>query len=313
MKKPLLFLFSLMITGIATAQVTSGLVAKYSFNNANANDEAGTNNGTVNGATLTTDRFGNANKAYSFNGSAYIDCGNTPAIQNLIYQYSVSAWFKRSSASGSYEVIAAKWANNPVSEHFFLATTGSQVAWAAAGPGNNGTTSPPSFSFNAWHHAVFTWDSSGAHQVYIDNVLTTNTNLASHIVNATSPVNFLIGAQSPSFRLFNGDIDDARIYNRVLTATEVDSLFNEPDPMTIGINEQETEVNTITLFPNPASSAIQVTVKKATTVSVINVLGQEILKQNIQKSETISVSTLEPGIYFVKDLTSGFTKKFIKQ
>jgi len=54
-----------MIGGLSSvfAQINldSGLVAHYPFNG-NANDESG------NGATLTTDRFGNANKAYSFDG-----------------------------------------------------------------------------------------------------------------------------------------------------------------------------------------------------------------------------------------------------
>jgi hypothetical protein len=47
---------------------TNGLVGFWPFNG-NANDESGNgNNGTVNGATLTTDRFGVANRAYSFDG-----------------------------------------------------------------------------------------------------------------------------------------------------------------------------------------------------------------------------------------------------
>ncbi len=47
---------------------TNGLVGWWPFNG-NANDESGNgNNGNVNGATLTTDRFGVANKAYSFDG-----------------------------------------------------------------------------------------------------------------------------------------------------------------------------------------------------------------------------------------------------
>ena len=53
---------------IAQVNLDSGLVAYYPFNG-NANDESvNGNNGTVNGATLTTDRFGNANKPYSFDG-----------------------------------------------------------------------------------------------------------------------------------------------------------------------------------------------------------------------------------------------------
>ena len=68
-------LFSLIgLSGFAQVNLDSGLVAKYYFNG-NANDESGNgNNGTVNGATLTTNRFGNANSAYNFNDTSnYID------------------------------------------------------------------------------------------------------------------------------------------------------------------------------------------------------------------------------------------------
>ncbi len=56
---------------------TDGLAGYWPFSG-NANDESGnSHNGTVNGATLTADRFGNANSAYYFNGtSSYIYAGN---------------------------------------------------------------------------------------------------------------------------------------------------------------------------------------------------------------------------------------------
>ena len=61
-----------LFCGITHAGLSDGLVAYYPFNG-NANDESGNgNNGTVNGATLTTDRFGKVNSAYSFDGSCYI-------------------------------------------------------------------------------------------------------------------------------------------------------------------------------------------------------------------------------------------------
>jgi hypothetical protein len=47
---------------------TDGLIAYYLFNG-NANDESGNgNHGTINGATLTTDRYNNADSAYAFDG-----------------------------------------------------------------------------------------------------------------------------------------------------------------------------------------------------------------------------------------------------
>ena len=58
---------------------TDSLVGWWGFNG-NANDESvNTNNGTVNGATLTTDRFGNANSAFDFSGSSnYIIINDNP-------------------------------------------------------------------------------------------------------------------------------------------------------------------------------------------------------------------------------------------
>ena len=71
---------------------TNGLIAYYPFNG-NANDESGNGrNGIVNNANLATDRFGNNNSSYSFNGyNSHIDIGNI----NYIYDCSISLWFKK--------------------------------------------------------------------------------------------------------------------------------------------------------------------------------------------------------------------------
>lgn len=60
--------------------------------NVNANDESSNgNNGTVNGATLTTDRFGKANSAYNFNGSNFIAVYPNQ-FKNLTFTY--KTWVK---------------------------------------------------------------------------------------------------------------------------------------------------------------------------------------------------------------------------
>ena len=76
---------------------TDGLVAYYPFNG-NANDEsANSNNGTVNGATLTTDRDGNANSAYSFDGvDDKIDIPHHDSL-NLDANFSISVWINASA------------------------------------------------------------------------------------------------------------------------------------------------------------------------------------------------------------------------
>ena len=72
-----LFCLSQIYAQIPTYVPTNGLVGYWGFNG-NANDQSGnSNNGTVNGATLTTDRFGNSNSAYNFDGvNDYIRCIN---------------------------------------------------------------------------------------------------------------------------------------------------------------------------------------------------------------------------------------------
>src|SRR4051794_3817806 len=82
----------LAFQGQAQTFLTNGLVAYYPFNG-NANDASGNGrNGTVHGATLAADRFGNTNAAYSFNGtSAYI----TTPLTNAMFSgdFTASVWF----------------------------------------------------------------------------------------------------------------------------------------------------------------------------------------------------------------------------
>ena len=79
---------------------TNGLVGYWPFNG-NANDESGNgNHGTVNGATLTADRNGNANSAYSFNGlNNFIDLQSTNGL-NSTQGLSMTMWFKWSGPNG---------------------------------------------------------------------------------------------------------------------------------------------------------------------------------------------------------------------
>lgn len=104
-------LFAIIGLSSAFAQIhlDSGLVGYWPFNG-NANDlSANGNNGTVSGATLTTDRFGNANSAYYFNGtSAYITVPNSTSLnpQNAI---SLCAWYYSADFTGDgYNTIIEK-------------------------------------------------------------------------------------------------------------------------------------------------------------------------------------------------------------
>ena len=216
----------------ATAQsyLTNGLVAYYPFNG-NANDASGNgNNGTVNGATLTEDRFGITNAAYSFNGiDNYIGFAGVPTSQ--VDNWTMTAWVKPESLSqpeslNQVEVAVTMGYNDPIN--------GDGYAFCINGPGeategelfgifggvawiNSGFTIT---STNHWYQLVML-RSSGVTSFYVNGVSTPDSTTTS----PSTPTSFRIGSEN-GLRFFNGAIDDVRIYNRALSAAEIQALYN---------------------------------------------------------------------------------------
>jgi hypothetical protein len=104
MKKIFILAFTFILSSVcAYAGINDGLVSYYPFNG-NANDESGNgHNGTVYGSTLTADRFGNLNSAFSFNGTAadYIDVG--PISINL--PVTVALWFNSTTRNDQWNML----------------------------------------------------------------------------------------------------------------------------------------------------------------------------------------------------------------
>ena len=104
-KNKLLSILIFLVTTTFYGQVadnvpTDGLVAYYSFSG-NANDESGNgHNGIVNGATLTTDRFGNLDSAYNF----FLENDYISLDENLVFTdadgFTVSIWMKKEDFTG---------------------------------------------------------------------------------------------------------------------------------------------------------------------------------------------------------------------
>ena len=235
MKKQLFFLVLVTIGFIQlmNAQVpsyvpTNGLVAYWGFTG-NANDSSGNaHNGTVNGATLTTDRFGNANSAYSFNGSSNYIAIPHDATFNM-QQATWNVWVKKSgSTTGNGMYIFGKRDNT---QHHVTFCTGStngscQLGWATAqatGIGGSDIT-------NGWHLLSITYDqslSSNNLKLYYDGNLQGTATIQSFSF-ANGDIRFGIEVNNSYWQAFNGLIDDASIYNRILSQTEIQQLYTGP-------------------------------------------------------------------------------------
>jgi uncharacterized protein YjdB len=224
---------------------TSGLVAWYPFSG-NANDSSGNgNNGTNYGASLTTDRFGNANSAYSFDGTtSNISTALLPPTGNSAR--SISCWFKYNSLTdpcdqfncilgyGSNTSVCSSPGNNFSLEICYYTYFVSKPEVFVDGQCTANYTSSPSDSVdNNWHFFVATYDPSfgsnfGSIKIYVDGAFKSTTAYnGSTAVNTGNLSNLLIGKGHYSCpRYFNGKIDDIGIWNRALTPCEISQLYN---------------------------------------------------------------------------------------
>jgi uncharacterized protein (TIGR02145 family) len=229
MKLIFTLLASLFIFLTVNAQITTdGLVAWYPFNG-NANDESGNgNNGTVNGATLTPDRFGTANSAYSFNGTNNNIVVPHSSDQNSLPQ-SISIWFKTNqTASSGISYIISKYNGNCNGYYIGLdLQTGILMPRYAKNCTSNLIYNPlNNIRDNQWHLIVMITDSSQM-SIYIDNQFVNSVNWTGIPGSTTTNTELRFGANNPITYYYKGSLDDIRIYNRALTPTEVNSIYNE--------------------------------------------------------------------------------------
>lgn len=206
---------------------TNGLVAWYPFNG-NANDESGnSNNGTVIGATLSNDRFGNSGKAYSFNGiSNYInfDSGNTSKL-NVIGDITLSFWFKSSQTTAgaifSFGEQTFSGGGYLVGFNEGLAPIGT-LAFATQAPANWHYSSTK-LNDNNWHNAIITLKAATL-SLYVDGKLDSQylsalPTLSWNGLRRIGAANYILAG------FYNGILDDMGIWNRALSQQEVSLLY----------------------------------------------------------------------------------------
>lgn len=197
----------------------------------NASDSAGTQDGTVNGATVTSDAI--RGTAYEFNGTSdFINMGGGTTLSPS--NITVSAWIKPDDADGGRRVVAKDGANQAY--QMFL-TSGDVVfrVWI------NGGVRGGAFSavnLDEWQHVVGTYDGSEV-VGYFNGIKTVITEQPGTIDEDNG--NFVIGKRSDDPQdYFDGIIDDVRIYSRALTESEVNQLYQWG---TLGRDMRELTVN----------------------------------------------------------------------
>jgi len=215
---------------------TDGLVASYPFNG-NANDESGNgNDGTVHGAVLTKDRFGNENNALEFDG---VD--DFVTLQNIIpkSEASISYWINtdRIGVEGQVVVYNSSTVDNGFgSIHDALEThTGISQKGGYFNFKNGNINTSPQVHFtdsivmksNSWLHITLTYDINDSVKYYVNGEKLNAQVLEGLTFGDHTPIYTYIGRPSMSTRFFDGSFDDLFIYDRVLSETEIAQLYGD--------------------------------------------------------------------------------------
>lgn len=200
----------------------NGLVGEWLFKG-NANDTSGNaNHGTVSGATLTTGRTGVANTAYSFtNATDLINCG-TGSTLRITGNLTMSYWINGTpnATYGRHVCKEACYGTNAE------ALSGAIVRWFGSGIDarlNTGVNVPVLTS--AWHHVVIVYNGSNI-QLYFDGQFIAQIAKTGALTDSAS-VPVTIGNRVALDRASTASFTDVRLYNRVLTVSEITTLYNE--------------------------------------------------------------------------------------
>lgn len=245
-------LLTLNLTEQVKAQVpVNNLVGYYPFNG-NANDASpNSNNGIVNGPSLTSDRFGNPNSAYLFNGSSdWINLGDGSSLHyNQSSNKSFSVWFNSNSGSNGQNLVRYDDLDNgdgdtPNPRHFFMfRLTNSdndgdfniQHVYGEADPLNTlnwQEYTGDSITTNDWHHLVAIKDNAkDSSFIYLNGQLISKQQDGNIGTWETTGQYMMLGRYNynGTCECFSGVMDDIRFYDMALTQCEVLALYHEGD------------------------------------------------------------------------------------
>ena len=262
----------------------------------NASDLTGAHNGTLkNGATYAT---GFVSQAFQLDGvDDYVDLGGfAPGSQ-----WTLEAWVKPSSVPTGRRAIlggvnsCADWALVLQDGRFGLAIK------PASGACTDTLSSGVAAVAGAWYHLVGTSDGTTA-RIYVNGELKGSAQVASGYTGTTSGT--YIGGDSCCTEFFPGLIDEATIYNRALSGTEAQAIYNvgsagkcrtvSPCPTVSGINPTSGAIG----------STVTITGANFTSVSAVkfanNVTAQFTINSDTQITATVPAGAVTGPITISK-------------
>ncbi len=322
-----------IIKVLPAVNINFGLTGYFPFAG-NANDVSPSTtlvNGIPTSVTLTTSSNGIPNTAYNFNGTtSWIDCTN--GTRGVVDKVSVCAWVKTSEKNNGMWV-AGQYDGPSQGKGYILSIGGFPKANIGL-PEFSGRVIPSGGYYAAistgkkvndgnWHCIIGT-AGSGEWKIYIDGVLS-----GSDIGSTTPSIvgntkSFTIARHSDGAlntdAFYNGDMDEVRVYNRVLTQCEIDSICSVN--IFTGVKDANNKMQ-IQIYPNPNLGTFTIEFQQPTVSNMMfritDIIGRVITEKPIEKGseqQTVGANNLNNGLYLLQIVQEGrvvATEKFVKE
>ena len=232
-------------------------------------DVSGTgNNGTT--ANTTWVAAGKYGKALTFNGtSSRVNVPDATAL-HLSTGMTLEAWVNPTTVSNSWRDVIHKGSDN----YFLEATSTGGSAPAGGGIFGNGSATttvkaPTALTRSTWSHIALTYDGATL-RMFVNGTQVATQARTGAIRTSTNPLQ--IGSDSIFGQYFSGSIDEVRVYNRALTAAEVQSDMNTPLGGTAD-NQPPSAPGTLTAT---AASATQINLSWGAAIDNVGVTGYRV-------------------------------------
>jgi len=261
-----------------TINQSGDMVAFYPFNG-NANDISGfNNNGTVSGATLVSDRWGNTASAYSFDGvndNISIVSSTSLNFQNSIainFWMKVGEFFDREA----YPLSHGNWENR-----WKISITNKHLRWTVkTNTGIKDLDSETELVLNTLYNVTALYNGNDF-EIYLNGNLDAFTEFSGSIL--TTPISLMFGQVLPGNTQYNfkGVLDDIRIYNYALSYNTIQTLYDFVSDVEDELeNQSPQQFNLVQNYPNPFNSQtniqFEIPIHSKIRVEIFNILGQKV-------------------------------------
>lgn len=335
MKKLLLSCGTILLA--STIMSAQTLVGHWPFNG-NANDVSGNGlNGTVYGATPTTDQNGTPNSAYAFDGvSSHIDVPYNSLLDLTSWTIQASVCLTAFNPVACQEEVIVARAAQYSDETYLLASTDNNSIGnyyndctsytpdktlfqsGAAGTVSHGWNLNNFIILNHWYCVTTTYGNDTL-KMYRDGVLTDSMYWPNNYAYGGSFPTLIFGHDgSANLNYFNGKIEDIAIWNGALSDSAINATCSAAHETT-AVPQISAGAQSLVISPNPATTTlnVQLSNKGNAVLYVINELGQTVQSVNVHSTNNVlDVSRLSPGLYFVRaaaDDGSVQVAKFMKE